>query len=81
MFHGKANSEQGTHEPSVTFKTEEDAALQQKWEMQLYLAAANKSSILGQSLLIFRRKPPILEFSTVQAQNMSIIQVYNENMS
>lgn len=51
MFHGKANSEQGTREPSITFNTEEDAALQQKWEMQLYLAAANVSSILGQSLL------------------------------
>lgn len=47
MFHGKANSEQET--PPITLKTE-DAALQQKWEMQLYLAAANKSSILGQSL-------------------------------
>lgn len=51
MIRGKANSEQGTREPSITFKTEEDAALQQLWEMQLYLAAANKSSILGQSLL------------------------------
>lgn len=51
MFCGKANSEQGTHEPPITLKTEEDAAPQQKWEMQLCLAAANKSSILGQSLL------------------------------
>lgn len=51
MFYGKANSEQGTHKPFKTFKTEGDAALQQQWEMQLYLAAANKSSILGQSLL------------------------------
>lgn len=56
MFHGKANSEQGTHEPSITFKTKEDAALQQKWEMQLYQAAANKSSLLGQSLLTSLQK-------------------------
>lgn len=49
MFHGKANSEQGTHEPSISSMTE-DAAVQQG-EMQLYLAAANNSSILGQSLL------------------------------
>lgn len=49
MFHGKANSEQGTHEQSITFNTEEDAAPQQKWEMQLYVAAANVSSILGLS--------------------------------
>lgn len=49
MFHGKANSEQGTHEPSITFKTEKDATPQQKWEMQMYLAAVNKSSILRQS--------------------------------
>lgn len=51
MFHGKANSEQGTQEPSITFKTEEDAAQQRQWEMELYLAAVNKSSILGQFLL------------------------------
>lgn len=51
MFYGKANSEQGTHEPFKTFKTEGDAALQQQWEMQLYLAAAYKSSTVGQSLL------------------------------
>lgn len=50
MFYGNANSEQGTHKPFKTFKTEGDAALQQQWEMQLYLTAANKSSVLGQSL-------------------------------
>lgn len=57
MFHGKANFEQGTHEPSITFKTEKDAALQQEWEMQVYLAAVNISSIVGQSLLTsFQKK-------------------------
>lgn len=68
--YGKANSEQETYESFKTFNTEEDAALQQLYEMQIYLAAANTRSALGQHCpLLFRIKSPTLKFTTFHSKH------------